>query len=51
MKVIPCSNNLQDIKNVISSLITENKNCAFFSYIDGEDRIRLQVDYSLGKMF
>ena len=34
-KVIPCSNNLQDIKNVISNLITENENCAFFSYIDG----------------
>jgi|UniRef100_A0A6C0IKR6 hypothetical protein len=51
MKIIPCSNNLQDIKNVISSLITENENCAFFSYIDGEYGIRLHLYYSLGKMF
>ena len=51
IKVIPCSNNLQEIKTLILSLLTENKKSAFFSYIDGEYGIRLHVYYSLGKMF
>jgi hypothetical protein len=51
MKIIQCSNNLQEIKTLISSLLTENEKSAFFSYIDGEYGIRLHVYYSLGKMF
>ena len=51
IKVIHCSNNLKDIKNVISKLITENENTAFFSYIDGEYGNRLHIYYSLGKLF
>ena len=49
--IIQCSNNIKDVKDVLTQLIDTNGKYAFFSYIDGEYGIRLHVYYSLGRIF